>query len=152
MRKKHTEKGLWYTLLLAAMVLTALFVTMTMAGCKGHEPFGRSGRSDHNHSYEKTSFDDSHHWLECTSCADTLTKYKHYYDDENDVSCNACGYIRKLPDDPNHPTSGQKNGPGMVESTGMCVPSLAVPLKAAIARITTEAGRSLTRMRTGMPA
>ncbi len=58
----------------------------------------------HNHSYDKWSYDNDSHWLQCTdSSCDNLSgsikdKAKHIFDSDKDAVCDICGYERQIED------------------------------------------------------
>lgn len=58
----------------------------------------------HSHSYDKWSYDNDSHWLQCTdSSCDNLSgsikdKAKHIFDSDKDAVCDICGYERQIED------------------------------------------------------
>lgn len=40
--------------------------------------------------------DANNHWHECTTCGKKYSPAPHTYDDNQDTTCNACGYVRQL--------------------------------------------------------
>ena len=58
----------------------------------------------HSHSYDKWSYDNDSHWLQCTdSNCDNLSgsikdKAKHIFDSDKDAVCDICGYERQIED------------------------------------------------------
>ncbi len=64
---------------------------------------GDGSGSEHVHHYEYQSLDDTYHVYTCTECGDVQTREPHEYSDENDTTCDKCGYER---------TIGGGEGPG----------------------------------------
>ena len=50
---------------------------------------------DHAHNFE-TKYDADGHWTEC-ACGQSTAKEDHVYDDDQDTTCNVCGYVRVPP-------------------------------------------------------
>ena len=53
----------------------------------------------HEHSYDGWSKDETNHWHQCTAedCPDKIQdKANHVYDDEQDITCDICGYERTI--------------------------------------------------------
>lgn len=49
---------------------------------------------DHAHNFE-TKYDADGHWTEC-ACGQSTAKEDHVYDDDQDTTCNVCGYERTV--------------------------------------------------------
>lgn len=71
------------------IISSLLFVFgMAITSCSGHK-----------HKFdEKWTYDDANHWHECLDkkCTEVKDKAEHKYDDNHDVDCNVCGYVRTI--------------------------------------------------------
>lgn len=72
-----------------------------------------SPKVSHKHKYSNEwSYDGEGHWHVCTvwGCHSKVDYHEHVYDNECDVSCNVCGYLRKAPHVPNGEWRGDETG------------------------------------------
>ena len=71
------------------------------------------------HNYEAT-YDTASHYELCSRCQATRNSAAHSYDDDNDATCNGCGYVREIEgDDPGtgeEPTTNSKHITSIGES------------------------------------
>ncbi|MGN0812911.1 MAG: Ig-like domain-containing protein [Candidatus Coproplasma sp.] len=86
-----------------------LFVSMAIASAFSLGCFSLAacnvinGGNDHTHTADSVWHnDETNHWHECTdtSCAEQFNKAPHDYDNEQDTTCNVCGYVREVTADP----------------------------------------------------
>ena len=53
------------------------------------------GGFEHDHKMEMTH-DEHSHWMECPICHTVQATEGHVYDNDEDTTCNVCGYVRSL--------------------------------------------------------
>lgn len=85
-------KGLriWKTIMLVSVMCLLLTLGGGLVACKPKE-------DNHTHNWSQSySYDDNTHYKECTVCHQHTGTEAHSYDDEEDVTCNVCGYIRHV--------------------------------------------------------
>ena len=69
------------------------------------------GGFEHDHKMEMTH-DEYKHWKECPTCHTVQGIEDHVYDDDQDTTCNVCGYVRSLT--PGGSTGGGDGGGAIV--------------------------------------
>ena len=76
------------------------------------------GGFEHDHKMEMTH-DEYSHWMECPICHTVQATEGHVYDNDEDTTCNVCGYVRSLTpggtpggDTPGGTTPGGSTGGG----------------------------------------
>ena len=67
------------------------------------------GGFEHDHKMEMTH-DEYSHWMECPICHTVQDTEGHVYDNDEDTTCNVCGYVRSLT--PGGSTPGGSTGGG----------------------------------------
>ena len=67
------------------------------------------GGFEHDHTMEMTH-DEYSHWMECPICHTVQDTEGHVYDNDEDTTCNVCGYVRSLT--PGGSTPGGSTGGG----------------------------------------
>lgn len=80
------------------VALTGLASLATLAGCtKADSSTDEPSQTDvkHTHEYVYENNGESGHKKTCKSCDDVIIYEEHIYDDENDLTCNDCGYERE---------------------------------------------------------
>lgn len=51
---------------------------------------------EHDHVWDAWTKDSAGHWHECEDCFGVFDYAEHIYDDDEDTTCNVCGYVRKF--------------------------------------------------------
>ena len=69
------------------------------------------GGFEHDHKMEMTH-DEHSHWMECPICHTVQATEGHVYDNDEDTTCNVCGYVRSLT--PGGGSTGGGDGGGAV--------------------------------------
>ena len=54
------------------------------------------GGEEHKHTYVYAKKNDTHHTKSCSGCEEVNEDEVHVYDDDNDATCNKCGYERTI--------------------------------------------------------
>lgn len=50
---------------------------------------------ENTHNYQP-EFDDDKHWEECSDCGKKINEFSHSYDNDDDLTCNGCDYVRLI--------------------------------------------------------
>ncbi|MBO4468018.1 MAG: right-handed parallel beta-helix repeat-containing protein, partial [Clostridia bacterium] len=67
------------------------------SGVSGAQDISGGGTAvSHTHKFGKWSSNKLSHWHECSVCNIIIDETDHVYTDNNDTTCNVCGYTRKL--------------------------------------------------------
>ena len=77
----------------ATCTQAATYYKSCSCGAKGTETF-TSGEALGHTPEADWKYNDSNHWKECVSCGAKVDEAAHVYDNEQDITCDLCGYVK----------------------------------------------------------